>query len=360
MTQPSTITLRAGPKAAEHIRKNGLRPEDVAILPGAAGGPKALGIIGLDMALFGDWLPRAKRQRDLIGASIGAWRFASVCRNDPIGALKELGELYCRQRYPKNPSAKIVSDSARDTMRALFAGREHEVLDNPNYRLNVIVMRGLGLLHRESKGKTPAGFAAAALANAMGRHHLRHFAERMWFHAPGGMPGFLPASEAFDRFRTISVPLGKQNLSEALLATASIPLVLEGVADIPGAPEGTYWDGGIIDYHLHLPYHHAEGITLYPHFTDKIIPGWLDKPMPWRRARGKWLENLVLVAPSREYLANLPYKKLPDRKDFKRFELDYDARYRYWRHAMGESERMGAEFLKITESGEIADRLQPL
>lgn len=367
----STLTLRAGPKALERIRRNGLAPQDVAVLPGAAGGPKALGIVGLDLALFGEWLPRARRQRDLIGASIGAWRFASVCRADPVAALKELGKLYCQQRYPKNPSAKLVSDSARDTMRTLFAGREREVLDNPDYRLNVIVMRGLGLLEREARGRTPAGFAAAALANLMGRRHLRHFAERTWFHPSAGMPGFLAESAMatphtgtqapqFDRFRTVGVSLDPENLSAALLATASIPLVLEGVAGIPGAPQGTYWDGGIIDYHLHLPYHRADGITLYPHFTDRIIPGWLDKPMPWRRARGTWLDNLVLVSPSRDYLAKLPYGKLPDRKDFKRFELDFDGRYRYWRRAMSESERMGEEFLKLVESGEIAARLQPL
>ena len=34
---------------------------DVGTLPGAAGGPKALGIQGLDLALFGEWLPAAPR-----------------------------------------------------------------------------------------------------------------------------------------------------------------------------------------------------------------------------------------------------------------------------------------------------------
>ena len=40
-------------------------------------------------------------------------------------------------------------------------------------------------------------------------------------------------------------------------------------------------DGGIIDYHLHLPYHRAQGLVLYPHFIDRIVPGWLDKALPW-------------------------------------------------------------------------------
>ena len=64
--------------------------------------------------------------------------------------------------------------------------------------------------------------------------------------------------------------------------------ILEGIANIPRAPTGIYWDGGIIDYHLHLPYHQAKGLVLYPHFTDRIVPGWLDKAMPWRRASPTW------------------------------------------------------------------------
>jgi len=73
------LTLKAGKRAFARIREQGLKPADVGILPGAAGGPKALGIQGLDLALFGEWLPRAPRERALIGASIGSWRFASAC-----------------------------------------------------------------------------------------------------------------------------------------------------------------------------------------------------------------------------------------------------------------------------------------
>lgn len=73
------LTLKAGHRALARIRERGLQPADVGIVPGAAGGPKALGIQGLDLAIFGEWLPRAPRERSLIGASIGSWRFASAC-----------------------------------------------------------------------------------------------------------------------------------------------------------------------------------------------------------------------------------------------------------------------------------------
>ena len=89
-----------------------------------------------------------------------------------------------------------------------------------------------------------------------------------------------------DPFKTEYAALTEHNFRDVLIATGSIPLVLEGVAGIDGASDGTYWDGGLIDYHLHLPYTQSSGLVLYPHFTNKIVPGWLDKMLPWRKASG--------------------------------------------------------------------------
>ncbi|QJR16561.1 patatin-like phospholipase family protein [Usitatibacter palustris] len=344
MTSP--LTLRAGKRALERIRTHGLDAADIAVIPGAAGGPKGLGIAGLDRAIFSEWLPAKPRTRHLVGSSIGAWRFAAACCRDPAPVLAALARGYSEQRYPPKPSARFVSDSARALLRELFEGREQEILDSPGYRLHILAVRGRGLLKRDSRFATPFGFGVAAMANMLGRRHLSHFIERTLFHDPRERPPFI-TDERFDAFHTHTVPLVRGNLAEALIASASIPIVLEGVAGIPDAPQGTYWDGGIIDYHLHLPYHRSEGLVLYPHFTDRIIPGWLDKPMPWRRARGEWLDNVVLVAPSREYLATLPMGKLPDRGDFKRFAHDYEARLKYWRFAIGESERLAEAFLSF-------------
>jgi hypothetical protein len=251
-----------------------------------------------------------------------------------------------------------VSDSARGLLDELFAGREAQILGAEHWRLHILAVRGRGPLARESRRGTPFGFALAALANAAGRRHLARYLDRTVFHDPREKAPPL-ASTPFDAFRTHDVPLDRANLGEALVATASIPLVLEGVPGIPGAPEGTYWDGGIIDYHLHLPYAAGEGLVLYPHFTDRIIPGWLDKPMPWRRARGAWLDNVLLVSPSPSYLASLPHGKLPDRKDFKRFVDDYDGRVAGWRRAIAESDRLAEAFLAFAERPDPA-RVLPL
>ena len=345
MTRDSILEIRAGRRALERIRERGLDPADIAVIPGAAGGPKALGISGLDRAIFGEFLPRAPRVRHLVGASIGAWRFAAVCRGDAANALGEFARAYTEQRYPPRPSRQFVSRSARTMLDALFRGHEDRILGAPDWRLHILTVRGRWPLTRDSAFGTPLGFGMAALANTMGRRHLARFIDRTVFHDARDPPPFL--ADAFDHFRTHAVTLDRGNLSEALVASASIPMVLEGVPDIPRAPRGVYWDGGIIDYHLHLPYHRHEGLVLYPHFIDRIVPGWLDKGLPWRLARGEWLDNVVLVAPSREYLARLPGGRLPSRADFKAHLGDDATREKHWKRAIDESERLGDAFLEF-------------
>lgn len=382
------LRFQAGARARAHIRAHGLSPQDITIIPGAAGGPKGLGLAKLDEWLFADWLPQsfATRQTpiELIGASIGAWRFAAVCRGAAGGvfsteatreALMAFASAYSEQRYPRKVNAAFVSRYARDLLHKLFDGHVDDVLRHPHYHLNILTVRGKGMLLREQRGRTHAGFALATLANAVGRNNLRHFMDRTWFATPlrdspesltntGVSPFF--ASEkmrGFDAFHTDYQTLTEDNFADALVASGSIPIVLEGVPNIAGAKAGTYWDGGIIDYHLHLPYASRAGLTLYPHFTDVIIPGWLDKMLPWRRARaiaGGWLDNVILISPTREYLQRLPMKKLPDRGDFKRFANDYDTRMKYWRFAIAESARLRDACAEALSSGRIAQLVTPL
>lgn len=372
------VAIQAGPRALAHIRANGLSANDITIVPGAAGGPKGLGLAKLDEWLFADWLPTSFATRtkpiNLIGASIGAWRFASVCKGAPGGVfssqatragLRALADAYCEQRYPKNTNAAFVSGTARDLIRDLFVGQIGDVLSHPHYRLNLLAVRGKGLLARDVPGRTHVGFAAATVANLGGRRHLRHFLDRVWFtanspetSAPIGVSPLFAAQ--FDAFHTDYATLTETNFSDALVSSGSIPLVMQGVSNIVGAPRGTYWDGGIIDYHLSLPYAAHAGLTLYPHFTHTITPGWLDKAVPWRRARGHDLDSLILISPTADYLARLPNARLPDRGDFKRYADDADTRIKHWRTAMAESERLRDEVAKAFSSDRLADLITPL
>ncbi|WP_375738115.1 patatin-like phospholipase family protein [Pseudomonas boanensis] len=350
-----SLTLRAGKRALSRIREEGLKPADVGVLPGAAGGPKALGIQGLDLALFGDWLPRAPRERALIGASIGAWRFASACLPDAVAGLRRLGDLYTKQRFPKGVSMAEVSRLCGLMLEDLLQGQDAQILGNSLYRLNVMVVKSHGLLAQDHKGVLGLGLSSVIGNNLLGRVRLgRHF-ERVILHDPRQHPPL----HALDDFPSHYHLLGVDNLRHALLASGSIPMVMQGVRDIPGVGPGTYRDGGLLDYHLDLPYR-GNDIVLYPHFTDKVIPGWFDKSLPWRKGDADRLQDVLLLAPSRQYLATLPHGKLPDRNDFKRYLGDDDARERYWRKAMNESQRMGDEFLELADSGRLSECLQLL
>lgn len=102
-------------------------------------------------------------------------------------------------------------------------------------------------------------------------------------------------------------------------------------------------------------------MVLYPHFTDKVIPGWFDKSLPWRRADRERLQDVLLLAPSAEYLAALPHGKPPDRSDFKRYLGDDQGRERYFgTRRWPKSRRLGDEFLELVDSSRLGERLQPL
>ena len=351
----SSLTLKAGHRALTRIRERNLQPADVGTLPGAAGGPKALGIQGLDIALFGGWLASAPRERSLIGASIGSWRFASAYLPEPAVALRRLGDLYTGMRFAKGVSMAEVSRRCAQMLDELLQQQDAAVLDNADYRLNIVVVKSHGRLAEDGKRALGLGLSSVVGNNLLGRARLsRHF-ERVILHDARMAPPLHPLTD----FPSRCLPLDVGNLRHALLASGSIPFVMEGVRDIPGAGPGTYRDGGLLDYHLDLPYS-GDDIVLYPHFTDRIIPGWFDKGMPWRRGDATRLQDVLLLAPSRDYLARLPYGKLPDRKDFSRFIGDDAGRERYWRLAMAESQRLGDDFLELVETGRLPDLLQPL
>ena len=356
MTSP--ITIRLGRRARERIAKEGVQAADIAIVPAAAGGPKGLILHGLDCWMFGAFLPTAPRPRRLVGASIGAWRMAASAFQDPVAAHRRLARLYAGQRYPAKVTASYVSQTCRALLDELLDGRAAEPLNHPHHRVSVLTVRGAGALARANgaRWREMAGFLMAAANNALSRRRLAASMERVVFHDARDNAAWL--RDSFDAFAGHFVRLSPDNLRDALLASGSIPLVLEAVTGIAGAPEGAYWDGGLIDYHLHLPYQRDPGLVLYPHFSDYIVPGWLDKSMPWRRARAdvhdSALDNMILVSPSPAFVATLPNGKLPDRKDFTVYGQDHAGRNRDWTRAIGESERMAEAFAQWCEKPNLA------
>jgi hypothetical protein len=353
------------PSTLAHLREHGLRASDVAVVPAAAGGPKGLIFQALDQYLFGTWLPAAPRKRALIGSSIGAWRMAAACHADPVAAFARLGNLYCGQRYDTaKPTPQDIDAVCKQILSQFVGGFEEEVVNHPDHQLHLLTVRGRGALaaprHRRAE---LTGFAAATLLNMASRQRLARMLERVVISTGQGAPTWL--APGFDHFTTRVSRLDAGNLGAALLASGTLPLVMQAVRGIDGALPGTYWDGGIIDYHLALPYSRlAPGeLVLYPHFSEHIVPGWLDKAMPWRRAaRGAnrgWLDNVLIVAPSKAFLQTLPRSKLPDRADFKHYGLDHEARIRNWQQAIAQGQALRDEYAAFVAKPDLS-RVQAL
>ena len=341
------LQIYAGPKAREYIERQGLQAADVGVIPGAAGGPKGLILGPLDRLIFGPWLSASTHEVHLVGASIGAWRMATACLNQPVAAFERLERDYIKQHYElppgqKRPSAEQVSELFGSNLQDFYGGRVNEVLEHPRYRLHIVTARGRHLLGREHKLGTPLGYLGAFLTNTVHRKAMGAWLERVVFSTPGAALPF-----ATSDYRTRRVPLSQANFNPALQASCSIPFVLKAVHDIPGAPRGAYWDGGITDYHLHLNYAaqaSAAGLVLYPHFQKSVVPGWLDKSLKWRHGATHHLDTMVLLAPNPEWVKTLPNGKLPDRNDFTHYGQDLAGRMKAWNGAVAASAQLAEEF----------------
>ncbi|CAB5720217.1 Patatin-like phospholipase [Delftia tsuruhatensis] len=353
MSHSPALRIHAGPRALAHIRRHGLSPGQVRVIPAAAGGPKGLILGPLDRFIFGEWLPRSRQPVDLVGASIGAWRMATACLEAPVQAFERLERDYIAQRFDPPPGSRrtpaaLVSERFASSLEQFYGGRVTEVLGHARYRLHVVAARGRGLLARESRWRTPLGYLGAFASNAVHRKALGAWLERVVF-SSGSAEGMAPIPFGTHDLRTRQVALSEANFMQALRASCSIPFVLEAVHDIAGAPRGAYWDGGITDYHLHLAYADQgrlgeDGIVLYPHFQQAVVPGWLDKGLRWRHRATPWLDAMVLLAPDPRWVARLPRGKLPDRHDFMDFATDHEARWRAWSTATSASRQLADEF----------------
>ncbi len=362
----NALCLYAGPRARQHLEQHGLQARDVVTIPAAAGGPKGLILGPLDRFIFGDWLAPTTHAVDLVGASIGAWRMATACLNDPVAAFERLEHDYIRQHFELQPGQKrpppdLISERFGQNLQAFYGGRVSEVLHHPRWRLHIVTSRGRHLLGREHGLRTPLGYLGAFVANTLYRKAMGAWLERVVFSAPGAALPF-----AADDYRTRQVPLSEANFMAALQASCSIPFVLRAVQHIAGAPPGAYWDGGITDYHLHLNYaaapgainseaigacpespdgrNDAQGLVLYPHFQRTVVPGWLDKGLKWRHRATHYLDNMLLLAPNPAWIKTLPNGKLPDRSDFTRYGNDLAGRVKAWGGAVQMSRQLADEF----------------
>ena len=139
----------------------------------------------LDQYIFGDWLAASRHTVHLLGASIGAWRMATACLNDPVPAFAQMAHDYVHQDYEhrpgRAPAIQHVSEVFGAKLQQRFGGREAEVLGHPRYRLHVFTSRGRHLLRREGRVRTPLGYLGAFAANAVSRRAMGGWLERVVF-----------------------------------------------------------------------------------------------------------------------------------------------------------------------------------
>jgi len=350
------LVFYAGRKAFEIIRDEGLRPDRISVVAGAAGGPKWLVLRHLDRVLFSDWFKARKLPLFLIGSSIGAWRFAGQCMADPKISLSVFESAYIHQQYVGKPSPESVSRESARIQQAFLKDRgPQEILSHPFLRLNFMAVRSKGPAASNRQFILAASLLVAALGNLVSRSFLKVFFDRVLFYDSRSLPPFFHMTG----FPIHRVPLTHENLPVALLASGSIPLVMSGVKDIPGAPSGVFRDGGVIDYHMDLPLSgDPERIALLPHYMDRVIPGWLDKQLGWRKPGARNMANVLMMAPSKQFVDLLPYRKIPDRNDFYRFEGRDAQRFAYWRAVAKASQALADAFMEAVVSGDIRNRVR--
>lgn len=348
----------AGKKALEIIREKGLSQEMVKVIAGAAGGPKWIILSGLDRFIFSSWLD--KNRVDplyLVGSSIGVFRFAAAMCENAGRSIDVFLDAYIKQAYDGKPTPADVTGKGLEILDTYLNDKDvRDVLQHSFLRLNILVARCKGLTSVEKPLPLTTGFLGAAVINLFNRGGLRLFFERTLFYDARNRPPFF----GMNQFPTEKVPLNPENLKSAILASGSIPYVMKGVKNIPGTHGGMFRDGGILDYHLDIPYNIDDGIVLFPHYTDRIIPGWLDKSLPYRVPQKKNVERVLLVAPARKVIEELPYQKIPCRKDFSRFLNKDHQRFEFWNHVAEKSRSLACEFADILDKGRIKDLVRPL
>ncbi|MCD4742896.1 MAG: patatin-like phospholipase family protein [Desulfobacteraceae bacterium] len=349
------ISILAGSKAIKIIKDEGLDLTRVKVLAGASGSAKFLVLTGIDRVLM-DLFKNRTDPLYLIGTSIGAFRMAAFCQKDPVSAIDILEKEYIVQSYTEKPTKQDITLETHRILNAYIDDNQiKDILNHPFMRLSFLSNKCRGLLKNENQWLQWIGIGMAFGVNLFSRNGLRYFFERALFSSPGSTPPF----STMDQFPMNLYNLTPSNFRQALISSGSIPIVMEGISDIDSA-EGCFRDGGILDYHLDIPFlPDDDNFVLFPHFYEKITPGWFDKHLN-RKPSKKNMENVILIAPSDKFVASLPLGKIPDRKDFYAFKGKDKERQDYWKTVVKRNKQLGDEFSEAVLSGQIRNIIKPL
>jgi hypothetical protein len=347
-----SLVVRAGSRASEKLRAEGFHPDLFSTLVGASGGPKWLVLRPIDDVLAERLITPRTTPLDTLGSSIGSFRHACHAQSDPKAALARFESGYIEQCYENvgRPSMEEISGES-DRILSILLGEKgaEEIAGNDRIRSHFVAARFVRDRGLDRGLAFQLQLATAALRNGVGRRHLGRAFQRVVF---------CPSESSIDYhdFATIRYELEPRRVQQALLASGSIPLVMRGVRETPGV-SGVLFDGGIIDYHFDFEFERREGLVLFAHFFDRIVPGWFDKPLGWRRPRTAALDDVVMLAPSDAFVAGLPGGKVPDRNDF--LEMGTDDRIRRWRDIVDRCRVLADELVELIDGNGWPDVIQP-
>ncbi len=348
------LSFYAGSTALKTIQNNGISADMFSAILGASGGPKWFVLTGLDKVLFNDFLHSSNNHIDIIGSSVGAFRASCFMQEDPGAAINRLAEAYSKTVYSDKPSAEEITEKGIELLYYMMGPNGvKEALEAVNKTAHIIIARCHGLTSYESKVKQFAGLAIAAGRNAISRKKLEKSFTRLIMSTNHKGLSF---SEKVN-IKTEQAVLNKDNYLDALMASGSIPAVIKGVRNLAGVKKGMFRDGGIIDYHFDMRINTPK-LVLYPHFYSKITPGWFDKSIKSRQCHPASYDNVLLVAPSEEFVSTLPYSKIPDRKDFE--TMAAEQRQSYWETVISESDRLAEHFFKVINSPNPSQYIKPI
>lgn len=354
----SRIRVKAGKKIYQIIKDGGFRFDAVSTYFGPAVGPRWLVASGFDLTLLKEGLLGRQKPVQLVGSSAGAFRFAAWIQPEAIQAYQKLIDSYISVEYTRRDTPTTALEKITGIVNAYLEDDALPfALASKQYRLVVLTARARGLVASENHWLQKTGLFTCLIFNYFNRNNIHKFAERVVFYNAAKPPAFCLKPY----FRGACVQLNEINFKYSILASGAIPLVIDGVRDIYGAPRGIYRDGGLIDYHLTHQYAARENeIVLFFHHQERIIPGWLDKSIKSRAPEPHTLNNVLMVFPSQNFVETLPGGKVPDRTDLVTLINDPATRIKNWRRAVELSAPLGEDFLEMVESGKIRDAVEKL
>lgn len=344
------LQILAGKKALAEIKEYGLRPERIKLMVGASGGPKWLMLSRLDQYLSEHFFSKASQNISLLGSSIGSWRMACYAQQDPLASFKEFEQLYINQRYSEKIKPAEISIYINKILSNLFSpARAQYIVSNPLRKLHIVAVRNRKLLNGRSKFSQGFSLLSAATGNLFSSKAVEALYPRVIISPERSTLPYFHIPETLE--------LKADNLSRSLVASGAIPMVMEPTK-LEGGKNRWYWDGGLVDYHFSGPFNIEDGLVFYPHFFPKITPGWLDKGIPWRKAKAENYDNVVMLAPSESFIASLPYGKIPDRIDFT--TLTNEDRETYWNAVLEATNELVAELHTTLEKDGGRSAVMPI